>query len=80
MIPGKAATEDTLELDEQERMRLQKAIQAVAARRNGEIRFHPVAKRANLSTGAVREALKRAAATGPRIEAHGENCWTMTTE
>ena len=65
MAPNMAATENTLELDEQERTRLQKAIQTVAGRRNGEIRAHPVAERANLSIETVRKALDQAAATGP---------------
>jgi len=77
MAPNMAATESTLELDEQERTRLQKAIQTVAGRRDGEIRAHPVAERANLSTEVVQEALDRAADAGTCIEKREDGNWQL---
>ena len=77
MPSNMAATEDSFELSKPEQIRLEKAIQTVSDRRNGDLPVKPVSERANLSVETVREAMSRAAAAGTRIEANGDDCWKI---
>jgi hypothetical protein len=80
MPSNMAATEDSFELSKAEQIRLEKAIQTVSDRRNGDLPINQVSERANLSLEVVREAMSRAANAENRIEQRNESRWVVKND